>query len=439
MLKGGNEMRSGILSIVLIFGVALVAPAESLPVTTGFEQPSFTAGPLPQQGWTVETGSASIQTAVRRSGTQALRIDTDSQIDKDLQSPSTELYIDAWYRADNLDGDRPDIASLAAGSSILVFESANGIVALNGNGSGGGTWQVVGVPLTTGQFYRITIRQNYGTHTWDLFVNGNPNPVATGLGFKNNTVNSISGLKVKAAPSGNSYLDDFAAVTSLPDFLIPTSTPTPQPTSTPTPIGPDFDGDGIADSLEGGKAAGTQGKSNMYLSDSDSDGLKDGIEDINRSGARDAGETNPVDVDSDDDNFEDGIEVLILGTNPLSAGSPGTTLVDNDGDKLPAANDPNDSNADTDGDRYSDGIEAILLGIAAATNSNMKPSIADVDNNLNVDNGDAQKILNFFASLPQPVFNPDNSDPDRNGSIDNADAQHTLNFFAHLAPTLPIR
>lgn len=62
--------------------------------------------------------------------------------------------------------------------------------------------------------------------------------------------------------------------------------------------------------------------------------------------------------DSDVDGFPDIVEIEVLGTDPEDVNDPPIgTVVDADGDGLPASIDPDDSNVDTDGDGWSDFVE----------------------------------------------------------------------------------
>ena len=71
------------------------------------------------------------------------------------------------------------------------------------------------------------------------------------------------------------------------------------------PENPDTDADGIKDGTEL-----FRGHTNALLADSDSDGIQDGIEDADRDGRRDDGETDPLKRDSDGDGLCDGECVL---------------------------------------------------------------------------------------------------------------------------------
>jgi hypothetical protein len=210
-----------------------------------------------------------------------------------------------------------------------------------------------------------------------------------------------------------------------------------------SPLGPielpptDLDEDGVPDLLEARHPSTDQ--TNIYLADSDGDGLSDGVEDADRDGSWDSGsETNPRSRDTDGDHYEDGIESR-MSADPLDPGVPPAPFEDADGDALPDSLDPNDSEMDTDGDRISDCCEFVLLGDGAAEDNQIMPSLGDVNDDQTIDNADAQGTLLFFAYRVEGYFEPDHSDVNRDAAIDNADAQFTLNYFAAIQPYLPAR
>lgn len=206
----------------------------------------------------------------------------------------------------------------------------------------------------------------------------------------------------------------------------------------------DADGDGIVDELE--SAAPAPGQTNMYLRDSDGDGLDDGVEDANRNGRRDAGETNARSRDTDGDGIEDGVEVLVLGSNPLDPNDPNIASVqgpqqfDRDKDALPSLVDPNDNNPDVDGDGYADGYEAVMLGLDAVRNSDLKPCLGDVDGDGSTDNLDALIINSVFVGRTgaRDVRSISDADITRDGQISNLDALGAQLRFLGLIPTLPL-
>ncbi|NMO16635.1 VWA domain-containing protein [Pyxidicoccus fallax] len=108
---------------------------------------------------------------------------------------------------------------------------------------------------------------------------------------------------------------------------------------------PDADFDGITDAVE--TATGT----NKDNADTDGDGTPDGVEDENRNGRVDSGETDPRLTDTDCDGLQDGPgRGGFLGEDP-----------NNNGRVDPGETDP--TNPDTDGDGLKDGLER---GVATA-------------------------------------------------------------------------
>ena len=80
----------------------------------------------------------------------------------------------------------------------------------------------------------------------------------------------------------------------------------------------DCDGDGLPNIVEDKNRNGKWdvGETDFNNPDTDGDGLKDGEEDINKNGIVDQGETDPLNPDTDGGGVKDGVEVS-LGSNPL--------------------------------------------------------------------------------------------------------------------------
>lgn len=222
----------------------------------------------------------------------------------------------------------------------------------------------------------------------------------------------------------------------------------------------DADLDGIPDSVEAfnPSSAGTNPNTNLYIADSDADGLTDYDE-------REITLTNPRRRDTDSDGLLDGIEVL-LDTDPLVAN---TGVVDADKDGFPAsANDdtasaidlvaalggadPDDANPDVDGDLYRDGYELITVGFAGVSNANVKPTLGDINNSRatqparnGVNTADALIMLRVFGTnslfntLAANVnVNKQAYDLNRDGNISTTDALVALRFFGNAVTTLPL-
>lgn len=157
------------------------------------------------------------------------------------------------------------------------------------------------------------------------------------------------------------------------------------------PCNSDTDGDGIPDGVEVGKTssvatactftadADPNSKTNPTTQDSDMDGVADGVEDANRDGRRQNAETDPVREDTDCDGYADGEELMMAAgcaTDGTKRDTDGDGLPDGvEGGLQPVGADPtgcmytaltydadstvktNACNADTDGDGIQDGAE----------------------------------------------------------------------------------
>jgi hypothetical protein len=132
----------------------------------------------------------------------------------------------------------------------------------------------------------------------------------------------------------------------------------------------DTDRDRIPDVVEDANRNGRvdPGETDPRKADTDGDGLADGVEDANRDGRRDPGETSPRRGDTDGDGLSDGLE----DQNRNGQVDPGETsprLADTDGDGLDDGLEDENRNgrrepwetsplsADTDHDAVSDGAE----------------------------------------------------------------------------------
>ena len=113
------------------------------------------------------------------------------------------------------------------------------------------------------------------------------------------------------------------------------------------PDNSDSDGDGLKDGVEVKKYF-----TNPLNPDTDGDGLKDGDE-VNKYN------TNPVKVDSDMDDLDDGKEVLTYKTDPLNSDTDGDGLLD--GEEVNKYK-TNPLKSDTDSDMLNDGDEVNQYG-----------------------------------------------------------------------------
>ena len=217
--------------------------------STGFEptEPvAFLPGAITAQTgpWRVAKGSAEVQTGRVAHGGQAVRTG-DCVIEMTFENPEPVLWVDAFIQDPGVSQTRQIPEGKA--SSVLLFHDGK-LLALDGNGSGGGTF-VTAAELPGDRFTRLTIRTDYEAKRFDVWVDGKP--ALAKLGFKDNSVARFHGAKRLAG--ANSYLDDFSLSTWGLDR--------------------DSDGDGLVD-LDEAKFYGSY----PLLADSDRDGASDAHE-----------------------------------------------------------------------------------------------------------------------------------------------------------------
>ena len=254
-----------------IFGCALLAAAdihavENLPFLTSFEStdaPPYAQGNIDGQGsggsWSVHDGSVTVDTSTPSLGAQSVQMGADSLAEVSVSASNNVLWTDVFLQT--LGSVSEPLVPTGKASSIVFCNASNGVWALDGNGSGGGSYVSVLDPLPTGQFVRVSIRQDFSANEYEVWIDGEP--LAAGLGFKDDDVEQIN--TVELASEGTSYFDDLSITTEGLDN--------------------DLDNDGLAD-LDEMKLHGTS----------------------------------PSDPDSDDDLMGDGDEVF-AGTSPTDSAS----------------------------------------------------------------------------------------------------------------------
>jgi len=208
------------------------------------------------------------------------------------------------------------------------------------------------------------------------------------------------------------------------------------------PNAADTDGDGLTDGQELGLAvpegSGTDADAftpdadagatttNPLDTDTDDGGLADGLEDLNRDGAVDPGESDPNEpsddlaLDSDGDGLPDAVEWATPGVDPAVADSDGDGLSDGeegvedlDGDGL-----ANAADLDSDGDGVDDAVEAGLTGDADPTTTT-DPYDDDTD-----DDGllDGTEDANGDGAVDPDETNPSAFDSDGDGLSDGLES-----------------
>ncbi len=225
------------ISASLTFALAVIAlvigsPAvmgQSVPYSTSFEAPVFTAGPVDgQDGW---TGDGNIQNATPQihSGSQSLMVTSNKRVSRYFTDvPAGPLFIDGYFHEAAVD-TVPDATSLGDGTSFVLFHKTQGIMAFDGDGDGGGTWIATGIQVSTGTLQRVTIAQDYDQKEWKLYINEQPvsyqGQTPYPFGFRNDTIVSFCGVDIDSAAAGEGYLDDFSVSYTWPDFLLKQTPP----------------------------------------------------------------------------------------------------------------------------------------------------------------------------------------------------------------------
>lgn len=166
-------------------------------------------------------------------------------------------------------------------------------------------------------------------------------------------------------------------------------------------VNTDTDGDGLSDGIEKSSCSA------LNDSDTDDDGIPDGTEDINQNGILDIGETDPCNIDTDGDGIQDGTEVGIT----MNESTPDTDLNTFQPDLNPdTKTDP--LLPDSDGDGWTDGSE-------------------DHNKNGLVDRGESDP--NDKESSPE-----DKGDLNRSGVVDLQDVILGLQTISGITPPMPV-
>ena len=352
--------------------VCTVSVASGMPFGADFEQADgYTLGSLNGQlGWA--TDGASLVTDVdAQHGEQSMLIPGFAPPMRvthtfPVVDGGTIVFVDFFgipaAAADTASGSRyeTDVARIA-----VVRSGNSGVLhVLAGDGNNGGYWLPTAASMevdasgVADHWHRLTVRADYGTKKWDLYLDGAL--VAADVGFVDNARTVFSVFNLIGHPAATTLLDYFTAAFDNPLFA-------------------DGDKDGMPDAWE--TAHGLDASSDDREGDNDGDGLANIREFLHGA--------DPANPDTDGDGLPDGWEVshgtrfLVNdgaedpdadGLTNLQEFAAGTspTGQDTDGDGLPdgweAANDldplVNDAAADADGDGVSN-LQEYLNGTKA--------------------------------------------------------------------------
>lgn len=190
---------------------------QTIPYTTGFETTDgFAEGALHnQQGWQASGPETEISTEQVNNGVQAVKLGAGDNFASfnitgtGIVTVTTENSV--YLTSDGtFDGNDPTLPELAA--DIVSYDPTRGIMAYDGNGSGGGSWIVIDQgTLYNNQWVDLKTVNHYNESNptlqfWELYVGGILK--ATNLGFKDNAVTHASSVHFENHKATAAYLDD---------------------------------------------------------------------------------------------------------------------------------------------------------------------------------------------------------------------------------------
>jgi len=186
------------------------ASASTVVYQTGFEtsdNAGFVSGATiaSVDSWSVLAGDAKIGTTTVQAGSQAVELAANTVIDRNISSASSVVWVQGWFRGAGSAGS-PNFPASPAASAIVFFGSTD-IQALNGNGSGGGTFSGTGVALSAAAFTKVALRLDYQARDYDVYVNDALE--LTGMGFRDN-VAQLNGFQNLASEA--SFFDTFSVI-----------------------------------------------------------------------------------------------------------------------------------------------------------------------------------------------------------------------------------
>ncbi|WP_374755141.1 hypothetical protein [Arcicella aurantiaca] len=368
--------------------------------------------------------------------TNPMDTDTDDGGTNDKQETIDGTNPRAGFGADDLDGDSDGDGIGGRAELLLGTDPQNADTDNDGISDGAevGADGVYTVGTDTNPLDKDTDDDGLSdgdekNGTGPLAAYGATNPLngdTDGDGIKDGTEAGVT-AKINggiSSPGGKVYT---GTLITSPNFVIDTD-----PTTKTDPTKTDSDNDGIADGLEdvnkngkqdlpviGGTGTSGSGETSATNPDSDADGLKDGDE-KNGTGTNAGKISNPMDTDTDDGGTEDGQEITD-GTNPSLGNGSDDYAGDPDNDGLTTAEEialgTNPQVADTDGDGIKDGAEVGADGVYnAGTDTNPKDADTDDDG---LSDGVEKNGTGPLATIG--VTNPLNKDTDGDGIQDGTE------------------
>ncbi len=196
--------------------------AFALPLyQTSFESAEgFSTGTFPASDpkWTVETPPVNISNAAAAAdGNQYVELGAGAVLDFSLTAQESSdagevVWVEGYFRGEGSDVTLDQaVYPVVDASAIVHFSQANGIEVLDGTT---GNAVQTGVSLGDGsQWFKITIALDFGSKTWEIWVNDAQPGISFPLGFRDTNLTELRGFK-NLAQSGADF-DGFRVVPQL--------------------------------------------------------------------------------------------------------------------------------------------------------------------------------------------------------------------------------
>jgi len=185
----------------------------SIPFTEDFE--SRTLGDLDgQYGW--DAGAATVQNTNVHAGLQAGSINVETGIVSHVFGDGeTKVWTDLWIKPVFGSG-HDSVTNPPAGSSFAFYvNTSSNVVAFDGLSE-----TQLTATVTADTWTRFTVRSDYGTKKWDLFLNGVR--IQQDLGFFHNGASSYTEFGVRGSGASTAPIDDINITVDVPGYMQPT-------------------------------------------------------------------------------------------------------------------------------------------------------------------------------------------------------------------------
>ncbi len=179
---------------------------SSLPYTTGFEPTeSYLTGDLNQQnGWIGTPNKALVQSINVAAGSYAVSLNDNASAIHCFDSSANAVDTTASLYLSGT-SSFPPARLPAEATTLIAYDSTAGLMAFDGDGAGGGDWELIPNTLLPDQWVTVTISQNYSNKIWSVSVGGAGS--LSNLGFRDGSADFIDSLVLEAGSGASAGLD----------------------------------------------------------------------------------------------------------------------------------------------------------------------------------------------------------------------------------------